>query len=252
MVFAAAAIAAGFAPSALGKPPAGYPPLEQYTPASLAPDEPRLDIPFPGGATARAVTRGTARVAVLVDANNTAVDFLVTQASDPSFGDALLEDLKHRKFRSAHIKGIAVPDRVEIAYVFDAPSTAMQVMDAAANNARLGADARALAAVPEDKLDADLQLAAASLPVLPPEAAALASHGKPVKVFVTFFIDQQGHVRMPQVESSPSPLLVADAVRVAQKWAFKPATVKGKPALVYAGRPMRFLTEAEARQAMAR
>jgi outer membrane biosynthesis protein TonB len=44
---------------------------------------------------------------------------------------------------------------------------------------------------------------------------------------------------------------VADAIRVVQKWAFKPPTIKGKPAIVYAGRPVRFLTEAEARKAMA-
>jgi len=238
--------------TAHAKAPAGYPPLEQYTPASLAPNEPRLDIPYPGGATTRSISRGTARVAVLVDANNTATDFLVTQATDPAFGQALLDDLKHRKFQSAQIKGVAVPDRVEIAYAFDAPQTGMQVMEAAANNARRGAGLNEVSVQPESKLDGDLVITAASLPLLPSEASALAASGKPVKVFVTFFVDEQGHVRIPQVESSPSPALVADAIRVVQKWSFKPPTIKGKPALVIAGRPVRFLTEAEARKAMSK
>ena len=241
----------GFAVAVAAKPPAGYPPLEQYTPAAIAPNEPRLEILFPGAATARSVERGTARVAVLVDANGTAVDYLVTQATDPAFGQALIDELKHRKFRSAQINGVAVPDRVEVGYVFDAPSTAMQVMEAAASNARRGAGMNEVSTEPETKLDADLTITAASLPLLPPEAKALATGGKPVKVFVTFFVDQQGHVRVPQVESSPSPALVADAVRVVQKWSFKPPTIKGKPALVMAGRPVRFLTEEEARKAMA-
>jgi len=228
------------------KPPEGFPPLEQMTPAALGPHEPELDLPFPGPALTRSIPRGTARVAVLVDADGKPVDFLVTAASDPSFGDALLVDLKRRSFQAEKLNGVAVPGRADIAYSFEAPSSGMVATDAAANLSRLGREAAGLSAQPEDKLDRDLEFTAASLPLLPPQFAALAKSGK-VRAYVTFFVDPQGHVRIPQVESTPAPELVADAIRVVQKWTFKAPTIKGKPALVYAGRPVRFLTEADAR-----
>jgi len=69
--------------------------------------------------------------------------------------------------------------------------------------------------------------------------------GKGDWVVVSLYIDEEGRVRAPRVDSSPSPLLVRNALLASHYWQFKPPTVKGRPALVYAGLRGEFRRSAE-------
>jgi hypothetical protein len=60
-----------------------------------------------------------------------------------------------------------------------------------------------------------------------------APKGKPVKVLVSFYVDETGHARLPSVESAPSVLLIPNAIKAVQHWEFKPPRLNGKPVLVF-------------------
>jgi outer membrane biosynthesis protein TonB len=76
------------------------------------------------------------------------------------------------------------------------------------------------------------------IPVLP---SSLAKRDKrPVRVLVSFYVDEQGRVRLPEVESALEPELVIHAVNALYQWAFQPPTIKSKPVLVRAMRAVTF------------
>ena len=85
----------------------------------------------------------------------------------------------------------------------------------------------------------------AALPQLPEGFSA--TEQNPVKVFVTFYVDEDGHVRAPNVESAAVPQLIPGAIAAVQQWSFKHPQAKGKPALVFVGRAIRFVPRQSAR-----
>jgi outer membrane biosynthesis protein TonB len=99
--------------------------------------------------------------------------------------------------------------------------------------------ALAYSAVTASKLDHGLEFTNAVLPLLP--ANYPAADGRPVKVFVTFYVDEQGKVRVPNVESAAAPQLIPGAIHAVLQWSFKPPVMNGKPVLVFAGRSVGFV-----------
>lgn len=219
----------------------GFPPFpkKQYQPAGLGPKEADLLIEFPGGATSRGVAKGNAVVSVMVDAGGKATDFLVVSCTDPSFGTALLEQAKVCGFQAAKFKGVAVPARFNLAYTFEAKNMSMTSMDAARHRMddAMGVK-QAFSAAAEKDIDRPLEFTNVGIPRLPEGFAAPGND--PVKVFVTFYVDEEGRVREPNVESAVAPELIPGAVAAVLTWSFKPPTVKGKPALVFCGRAVPF------------
>jgi hypothetical protein len=225
-----------------GANPPGFPPFSaaEFEPARLSPKEPEVVIEFPGGATTRGIAIGTAAVSVLVDADGSATDFLVIGCTDLAFGTKLLEHANLLKYQAAKFKGVAVPARFELAYEFKSFSTAVNAMDAARQRMEKTAGVKLVyKPVMEKQLDHPLEITNAALPQLP--EGFTATEKNPVKVFVTFYIDEYGHVRVPNVESASSPELMPGAISAISRWSFKPPQVKGKPALVFVGRSIRFV-----------
>ena len=69
-----------------------------------------------------------------------------------------------------------------------------------------------------------------------------------MRALVSFYVDEKGQVRLPNVESSLPPSFVVAAVAAVQQWAFKPPVAKGKPVLVYTMRALTFREEAVAKK----
>jgi TonB family protein len=65
--------------------------------------------------------------------------------------------------------------------------------------------------------------------------------GKADWVVVSLYVDEEGRVRVPRVDSASSPLLVPNALQAVHYWQFKPPTVNGRPALVYAAFAVSFV-----------
>lgn len=212
-----------------------------YQPARLDPKEPELEIVFPGAAQTKSIPEGTAVVSVAVNAQGQATDFLITSYTDKSFGLALLDHAKTVKYQAGTFRGVSVAGRYDLGYRFlNRSSMGLNAVDAGRRKAEgSGAAKVQYDAVEEKNLDAPLEIVEVALPKLPPGYAAPTDH--PVKVFVSFYIDEEGKVRLPQVDSAAAPELIPGALKAVSLWAFKPATVKGSPVLVYTGRPVGFL-----------
>lgn len=227
---------------AAGVNPPGFPPFaaDDYQSARLSPKEPEVVIDYPGGAVTRGIAQGTAVVSVLVDAEGNATDFLVISCTDLSFGAKLLDQAKVLKYQAAKLKGVAIPARYDLAYEFKSFTTAVNPMDAARHKGEKAAGIKMVyKPVAEKELDHPLEITNAALPQLPEGMSATETN--PVKVFVTFYVDEYGHVRTPNVESAVSPQLIPGAISAISQWSFKPPQVKGKPALVFVGRAIRFV-----------
>ncbi len=192
-------------------------------------------INYPGGAVAKSIAEGSATVSLFVDANGKATDFLVTRETDPSFGKALQDELQSSRLVAAQFQKTRVPSRMEVSYDFKG-NVAATAMDQAA---RMGGIKWNLQPITEDKLDHRLEFVDAALPRLPLNFAN--PENKTISVYVTFYVDEQGHARIPNVDSASSPELIAPALKAVHIWAFKPPLVKGKPALVFTGRAVNFV-----------
>lgn len=224
-----------------GVNPPGFPPFpkKQYQPAGLGPKETDLLIEFPGGALARGVAKGNAVVSVMVDAGGKATDFLVVSCTDPAFGTRLLEQARTLNYQAAKFKGVAVPARFNLAYTFEARNMSMSAMDAARHRMDDATGVKqAFSAAAEKDIDKPLEFTNVGIPRLPEGFAAPGSD--PVKVFVTFYIDEEGRVREPHVESAVAAELIDRAVAAVLTWSFKPPMVKGKPSLIFCGRAVPF------------
>jgi len=202
--------------------------------AGLGPREPALRVEFPNAARARGVSHGRAEASVLVDADGKPLDFFVTSETDPAFGRALIEHLQTLAFQPAMVGGQPVPARCAFSYDFSSQgATGMNVLDASANRSSLGKSKPSHAAIAESKLDHALEILEGNVPTLP---RGFPVPDKPVKVSVTFFVDETGQVRTPNVESAGSPQVFAPVIAALSTWKFKAPMAGGKPALVFAGR----------------
>lgn len=213
-------------------------PKGEFKPAALGAREPRLEIDYPGGARKRGVTKGIAVVSILVGADGQPLDFFVSSATDPAFGTALLERARLLTFEPAMFKGTPVAARLNLSYEFEAGSSSLDVMEAARLRMTLN-ETPSIQPVQENKLDQPLTFTHVGLPRVP---AAYAPPGdEPVKVFVTFYVDEEGRTHAPNVESAASPLLFSGAIKAVRQWTFQPPTVNGKPVTVFAGRSVGFI-----------
>jgi hypothetical protein len=95
----------------------------------------------------------------------------------------------------------------------------------------------------KDDLDSPLEFLRQSVPVYPDGFTP--TKGKPDSVMVSFFIDEEGRVRIPNVDSASSPLLIPNAIKAVHYWQFKPPVRKGKPVLVFAAYALSFIPARE-------
>ena len=234
----------GSHPLTAGVNPPGFPafPSGQYHPAGLGPKVAKIVINYPNGATNRGIMTGSAVVSVSVDAGGKATDYLIIGCTDQVFGPALVDEAKTLAYQPAKLNGVAVPARYDLGYIFAPESMRVEVSAQDAVRLRSDKDREAkltYSAVSEKDLDHPLEITNAALPRLP--EGFQSADKKETKVFVTFYIDEQGHVRAPNVESAASPELIPRAIEAIRLWSFKPPLVKGAPALVYTGKAMRFM-----------
>lgn len=219
-----------------------FPPFKagEFVPAGLGARQAKPDIPYPGAASARSIPKGKAVLAVLVDTDNRPVDFLVIAASEIVFGQTLLDYGPKLSYAAAKLKGTAIPARYTLGYEFVTGGMSMNVMDQANTiPGKIAGDKFAYAAHPENELDHELEITRMALPEVPAEYKVVGD--KPVSVLVSFFVDESGKVRIPNVDSAADSVLIPGAIAAVSRWTFKPATVKGKPALAYAARIVRFM-----------
>lgn len=199
----------------------------------------RPQILFPARARMRGVFDGYATVAVLLDEQGRALDQLVVRYTQPYFGEALIGGIRDQTFTPRRVKGVAVPGRFLIGQRFQVSGTVlvtgMDGVSALMNPERHSADGPRVVFEPrlEHELDqAPLEFTASAVPTLP--RGFQIAPGEEMRVVVSFFVDENGQARVPNVESASPPALVANVIKAVSRWRFVPPTFKGKPALVFA------------------
>ena len=211
-------------------------PKADIIPADLTGPYPQLF--FPGRAYFEGVFDGQATVGVMLDVRGNPTDFLLLRYTQRYFGDALLREARRQAFTPNRVKGVAVPGRYYFGYIFKPGFVvAMSSFDAITErtNEIAGGTKFIYEPHPEREIDGGLlECTESAVPFIPDGYEA--PNSGPVKVLVTFYVDEKGHVRLPSVESAASPLLIPNAVKAALHWAFTPPTIKGKPVIVFAMR----------------
>jgi hypothetical protein len=197
---------------------------------------PPIDMLYPGKAYNEGVSEGNATVGVMLDAEGQPTDFLLIRYTKRYFGDALLREAHRQEFKARRVKGVAVPGRFNFGTRFT-PTAVMQMTSFNAIEERDIEIEGGPRAIYEPHLEREidnggLELTHATIALIPD--AYEAPKGKAVKAFVSFYVDEQGHVRLPNVEGAASVLLIPNAIKAVQHWEFKPPTLKGKPVLVFA------------------
>jgi TonB family protein len=222
-------------------------PLADLSGGGLAPTEPPVSLFFPGRAYSDGIPKGFATVCVELDDKGNAIDYLLVAYTEKYFGDALLRNARDTKYSPLLFKGVAIPSRFNFGYEFRPEFTvAMNNFGAMENRllqVRGGRPDFKYQPVTEEALDTRLEYVRQAVPYFPD--GYVSTGEKADWVVVSFYVDEQGQVRVPNVDSASSPLLVRNALKAVHYWQFKPPTVKGKPALVYAAFAVSFVKAPE-------
>jgi len=213
-------------------------------------NDPFIKVQFPGEAIHEGVATGRATVGVFLDAEGKPKDFLLIRCTKQYFGHALLEEAKRRTYSAKQVKGTAIPSAFIFSYAFEPPPGMNAISNFEAASRRTediqGGAAYVYRARNESEVDGgQLVQTRVALPVLP--KALIPKDGKPVRALVSFYVDEKGKVRLPNVESYLPPQFVTAAIASLEQWAFKPPVSKGQPVLVRTMRSLTFREEGKAK-----
>lgn len=207
----------------------------------------RTDLPvFPYEMTQLGVRDGEVRVAFSVDATGRMDDCLAVAYTNPEFARITLSAMKRWKFEPARYHGQPIASATEIAVKFETQGTVVvSLTPSEVINARIYSllesrstyRPRALSEL--DRIPTPI---AAPSPLLPERYSRPGAKGS---VVVSFYIDETGMVRLPNVSADDDPELAAAAVTAMHSWRFEPPTCKGHPVLVKATQQFNFHAPAE-------
>lgn len=197
---------------------------------------------YPQEALQLGIREGDARIAISVDKNGAIDDILAVAYSHPSFARSAINAIRRWKFQPAQYDGdpIAAATEVEIKYAVEGTvvitltpvetvTLRMYEMFNGNPDASWPRSLRELDRIPTP--------IAAPSPGYPKRFAEPGAHGS---VTVSFYIDENGAVRLPSVSAAADPDLAAAAIDALRNWKFEPPTCRGRPVLVRASQQFNF------------
>ncbi len=212
---------------------------------SRLPPELRFDVaPRPRGmvysvyphALLAARTRGSARVAFLLDEEGRVAETRVVEATHPEFGAALVAAVEMSDFEPARRDGeptaTLLSRKVDFAPRQEGPEVELLILEKRRPSAIVRADA----------LDAPLEPVSRRPPIHPIGLRETAPEGRAT---IEFLVDKTGVVRLPRVVSATDPAFGYAAVQCVQYWRFQPPLSGGKPVVTRARVPIVFKPSAK-------
>lgn len=211
------------------------------------------EIPFPSRARLDKVYDGQAAVGVMLDAEGNATDFLIVRYSKEYFAVRLQNVISHEEYFPRRVKTTPVPGRFFVVRRFsigdqdpvdmNRPVTvsmsAMDQLGSMSNRVSEGGNGPKPIYKAHDEREIDghiLQIVAVDTPMIPTDYELQPNHA--LKVVVSFYVDEKGNVRLPNVDSDTPAPIVASVIKTVSKWKFAPPTIKKKPALVFTNRTL--------------
>jgi TonB family protein len=199
---------------------------------------------FPSSLVSLGVKSGSASVAVAIDAAGRLTDYLVTAYTHPAFADSAVAALKKWTFEPALIHGFPRNSKSDLTFRFQVEGVVVVTMTNLAFDEmlhlKLAPGSLAYSACTLGELDRIPTPTKIVNPVYPNELARSSRGGH---VLVSFYIDEQGRVRMPSVSRETNEAngeLSAIAITAVAQWQFEPPTAKGQPVLVAAQQDFQF------------
>jgi TonB family protein len=184
---------------------------------------------------------GRATVVISVDASGNLTDSLTVFYTHPAFGKAAQDAVHSWTFDPARLNGrpVGVTKRINFSFerhgiVYVSLALGDSVDLVLLRDRPVPSDYRAYGV---GELDRPPNLIHVVSPRYPGQLAATGVRGA---VTVSFYVDEQGHVRMPTILSAADPELMDLAVGALSQWQFEPSTRGGKPVLVSARQEFRF------------
>jgi TonB family protein len=199
---------------------------------------------FPSVLIPLGVKSGSASVAVAVDDAGRLTDYLITAYTHPAFADSAVAAIRKWKFEPAMIRGFPRNSKSDLTFRFQMQGVVVMTMTSLSYDEmlhmKLAPGSTAYSACTLGELDRIPNPTKIVNPVYPTQVARSSRGGH---VSVGFYIDEQGHVRMPSVSletNEANEELAAIAVTAVSQWQFDPPTSKGRPVLAVAEQDFSF------------
>jgi TonB family protein len=199
---------------------------------------------FPRSLVGLGLKSGAASIAIAVDEKGQMTDYLVTAYTHPLFAENAVTALKKWKFEPAQIHGIPRNSKADLTFKFELEGVVVVSVSSLSVSEiikyKLAPMSQAYTACTLAQLD---RIPTPTKIVNPSYPGELARSSRGGKVSVEFYIDEQGHVRMPS--TSPETIeaneeLASIAVAAVGQWQFDPPMQKGRPVLVLAQQDFTF------------
>ena len=204
---------------------------------------------YPSSLVSVGVKSGSASIAVAIDDAGRLTDYLVTAYTHPAFAESAVAALKKWKFEPAEIRGFPRNSKSDLTFRFQMEGVVVVTMTTLSYSEMLhlklapgSAAYRACTLGELDKIPVPIKIVN---PVYPNQLARSSRGGN---VLVSYYIDEQGHVRMPSVSRETNEAneeLASTAVAAVAQWQFDPPTSKGRPVLVAAQQDLHFKPSAQ-------
>lgn len=225
--------------AALAAPAATEPtPVPELQPMKVIKGDPPV---YPQQMIQLGVREGEAKIAFSIDPQGNLEDCLAVEYTHPEFARVTLGAIKRWKFEPARYRGAAIGAVSQVTARFESRGgvivslTPMESLEAMFHAMAPGDNEYHPHSLKEiDRIPTPI---AAPAPHVPQRMVdpTLASH-----VTVSFYIDEQGTVRLPSVEIADNSDLGALALDAIRRWKFEPPTYKGRPVLVRASQRFNF------------
>lgn len=177
------------------------------------------------------IPEGYAVVMLSIAADGTLADSMVTEYSHRAFGEEALAVLKEWKYEPATIDGNPIGARVSLRINF---STSTRVMDLYAVDTpsaligKPGQYEKRNRIVSARELDEPIRVLNAPVPKHPEHKSDIQKG----LTLVEFYVDTEGHPRLPVILKSTDPAFAEAAIRALSEWRFSVPTRDGEPVIV--------------------
>jgi TonB family protein len=205
-----------------------------YVPMSFIQTQPAY---FPQSAMGMGLVSGEARISIQIDDSGRLTDYLAVAYSHPVFLNAAITAIKTWQFKPALVHGASRSATAVLDFTFKAGVVVVDlsietIPELVRSKLAIGAMSFRVCTLSElDKIPTPTKIVK---PIYTPDQARRShvSH-----VTVEFYIDEEGHVRLPSVSRQTNEAaeeLCAAAITAVEQWQFEPPVSRGRPVLVLA------------------
>lgn len=191
---------------------------------------------YPVQAERAGVREGEALAMLSISEEGQLLDFMVLGASHLAFADEVAKSLPKIRFSPAKLRGEPATVRLPLSFYFKQEGTITSFASIDESAARMmrtfQIDGGFVSFVcPQNRLDQPLRPAKVFTPRYPEE---LRSRRESASVTIDFYVDGEGRVRLPAVETGSHPSFAREAAAALTAWEFDPPRSNGRPVIVRA------------------